>query len=64
MEQISANKCFDGRQLRYSHASRVRRKLAGAGAGEHSIRAHRLKGYQVFAWFGLAAPAGLPAPGR
>ena len=23
MEQISANKCFDGRQLRYSHASRV-----------------------------------------
>ena len=27
---------------------RVRRKLAGAGAGEHSIRAHRLKGYQVF----------------
>jgi DNA-binding response OmpR family regulator len=27
---------------------RVRRKLAEAGAGEHCIRAHRLKGYQVF----------------
>lgn len=26
---------------------RVRRKMAQAGAGDHSIRAHRLKGYQL-----------------
>ncbi len=27
---------------------RVRRKMAQAGAGDHCIRAHRLKGYQLF----------------
>jgi len=27
---------------------RVRRKMSQAGAGDNAIRAHRLKGYQLF----------------